>query len=175
MHNRRFFTIPILFIFIVLFISSYQTGINPNVLGVQNEQNVKTGNKVVATNTPTLTPTPTSVPNPIPISPIISPHEEQKTSSDEAINFIMDAINNFRLSKGLSKISPNELTCNFAQIRAKEISVNFSHVGFDERAQNNSLPYSSYSKITENLAENTNYKKYRKYLDQLKDSFSKHA
>lgn len=70
----------------------------------------------------------------------------------------MNAINNYRKSQGLSQVSTNAQTCNFAKIRAREISTNFSHDGFRSRINSKTLPYPSYHVVTENIARNSNYK-----------------
>lgn len=73
-------------------------------------------------------------------------------------DFIMNEINNHRISKGLSKSQPDSSTCNFAKLRVDEISANFNHDGFTQRINNNTLPYPSYSQITENISVNSDYK-----------------
>lgn len=78
-------------------------------------------------------------------------------SSDEKKIYIMQAINQYRMSLGLNSVSTNDATCNFAKIRAQEIASNFSHDGFTQRIQNHTLPYSNYSLVTENIAETANY------------------
>ncbi len=62
-------------------------------------------------------------------------------------------INQYRASFGLSGANENSSTCNFASLRASEISQNFSHEGFRGRIDSNTLPYTSYSEITENIAQ----------------------
>lgn len=93
------------------------------------------------------------IPSPTPTRPV-SPtlplfNEEQQ--------FLMDKINEFRLSHGLSTVSIDSKTCQFASIRAKEISRNFSHDGFTSRLATNQLPYASYTLVTENIAQNSRY------------------
>jgi uncharacterized protein YkwD len=111
------------------------------------------------TVTPTPTPTPiksepspTSSPTPTPESPIPTPRETS------AKDYIMNAINDYRRSKGLSPVSTDRHTCDFAKVRAQEISTNFSHDGFNQRVNNRTLPYPSYALITENIAMTSDYR-----------------
>lgn len=68
----------------------------------------------------------------------------------------MDGINNYRASKGLSKASSNQGTCAFAKTRSGEISSAFNHDGFNQRISSHTLPYGSYSLVTENIAQTSN-------------------
>ncbi len=95
--------------------------------------------------TPPVTPTPEKTPAPAPIT-------------DEKKAYIMDAINKYRASQGLSSVTTNDVTCSFAKVRAAEITRDFSHKGFQDRINSGTLPYSGYSRITENLAMTSNYK-----------------
>jgi len=70
----------------------------------------------------------------------------------------MNEVNNYRKSLGLNMVVTNTQTCNFAWTRATEIAVNFTHDGFNNRLNSNTLPYNGFSKVTENLAKSTNYK-----------------
>lgn len=70
----------------------------------------------------------------------------------------MDAINAYRVSNGLAKVSQDPLTCSFATTRAKEIASNFNHDGFTSRINNHTLPYPSYHEITENIVMTSDYK-----------------
>ena len=71
----------------------------------------------------------------------------------------LNQVNNYRRSQGLSEVASDRNTCEFAALRAKEISISFNHNGFRDRVNSNSLPYPSYSQITENIAMNSNYTK----------------
>lgn len=93
--------------------------------------------------------TPSPSPTPSPLTP----------SSDEVKSYIMSAINDYRRSQGLSEVKTDPYTCDFAKVRAEEISKSFSHSGFNARVQNKTLPYPSYSTVTENIAMNSDYKK----------------
>lgn len=103
---------------------------------------------------PTLSPSPTikptRIPTPRPSSTIISSYSAKK-------DYIMNAINDYRTSQGVTKVSTDPYTCDFAKIRAKEISINFNHDGFRQRIDSNSLPYPSYKKVVENISLNSNY------------------
>lgn len=118
---------------------------------------------------PTSTPTPTifiptSTPMPIftPSSTPVITQAPQPTSTPAPApviaggNSFVDQINQYRQSKGLGPIGSDSHTCNFANLRAQEISSNFSHDGFNNRVSSNSLPYPGYSEVTENLAMNHN-------------------
>lgn len=122
--------------------------------------------------TPTVVPSPLSVPSPSPtIQPVSSPNvdTEKNTQSDkdtlpEATSqpeqtknllyqeSLLNQINDFRRSRGVSVVHMNSEVCNFAALRAQEISQEFSHAKFQERLNNKSFPYSSFSEVTENIA-----------------------
>lgn len=108
--------------------------------------------KVTPTPTKKVTPTPTKTPTPTPITTAASSTDDKKT-------FIMKAINDYRKSKGLSPVKTDTYTCSFAKIRAQEISKGFNHNGFRDRINSNSLPYPSFSSVTENIAMTSDYKK----------------
>ncbi len=110
----------------------------------------------------TLTPTPTQTPVFTQIStPTSSPQAQSsntntQSSSSSSSSLFLSEINAFRASNGLTPVSSNSETCNFAETRANEIVSNFNHDGFSSRASSHSLPYSSYSEVTENIAMNPN-------------------
>jgi uncharacterized protein YkwD len=106
--------------------------------------------------TPSISPQPTLSPT---VSPTVTPIlTVSPTPIDEVQNYIMDRINEYRKANGLDVVQTDPYTCAFAETRAKEIATNFSHDGFENRIQEDTLPYPSYSLITENIAMNTNYK-----------------
>lgn len=72
-------------------------------------------------------------------------------------DYILGKINEYRASQGVSAASPNTETCSFARTRADEISSNFNHDTFTQKISSNSLPYPSYSLVTENIAMTQNY------------------
>jgi len=113
---------------------------------------------------PTLTPIDKKVPS---LSPTIINTPTSKTlptltSSPTGLNlkqdYIMKAINDYRKSKGLGGVKTSTETCSFAKIRAKEISISFNHEGFRNRLTKGTLPYKSWTLVTENLAQTSNYK-----------------
>lgn len=97
---------------------------------------------------PTATPKPTSSP---------SPSTSNTLTTNSAKDYIMSKINEYRASKGLSSVSTDSFTCDFAKVRAKEISTNFSHNGFSSRINSKSLPYPGYHEVTENIAMTSDY------------------
>ncbi len=106
--------------------------------------------KKVPSLSPTIIKTPTSITLPTLTS---SPSGLSSTQ-----DYIMKAINDYRKSKGLGGVKTSFETCSFAKIRAKEISVSFNHEGFRNRLTKGTLPYKSWTLVTENLAQTSNYK-----------------
>lgn len=100
----------------------------------------------------TVTPTPTSIPTPT-LQPTTIP-----TPLQSIRDYLMQEINNYRHSQGLSSVQTDSYTCNFAEIRAREIVNNFNHNGFTNRINSKTLPYPSYSLVVENLAMTGNFK-----------------
>lgn len=119
--------------------------VNLNQLNI----NIKNTPSFVPTVKPTLTAINTTAVTAIP---------KQTVLTEDPITFMMNAINSYRKSRGLYEVKTDSNTCNFARTRAQEISTNFSHEGFYNRINNKTLPYPSYSMVTENLALNDNYK-----------------
>lgn len=116
-------------------------------------------NRITSTPTPTNIPTltPTSTPIPLPTStptPTIPP--KPSFPFDSVQSELLSEINNYRKSQGLGPVTPNLETCSFAMLRAQEVSQNFSHDGFTNRITSHSLPYSQYSNVVENIAQNPN-------------------
>ncbi|MGE5041571.1 MAG: CAP domain-containing protein [Candidatus Levyibacteriota bacterium] len=130
-----------------------------------------------ATPTPFPTPTsipiliPTSLPTPtptrIPLTPTLPAEVLTKAGptatpapipprSGGGLSDLLSQINDYRKSQGLSPVSSNAEICSFAKIRAGEIAGSFNHDGFTNRINSHTLPYSSYSSITENIAMNSN-------------------
>lgn len=100
----------------------------------------------IATSQPTPVPTPAPTPTPEGQALLTPTHVVIQGDS-----FIAQ-INSYRNSLGLSSVTPDSYTCNFAKIRAEEIVSNFSHDGFNSRVSGGTLPYPSYKLVTENLA-----------------------
>lgn len=69
---------------------------------------------------------------------------------------ILDKINAYRATQGLSPASEESSVCNFASVRAGEIATEFNHSGFRSRIEGKALPYTSYSEVTENIAMTSN-------------------
>lgn len=80
------------------------------------------------------------------------------TSPDPKKTFMINAINDHRKAKGLSEVHMDSYTCDFAKVRTGELVSNFNHDGFRNMIDTNTLPYPSYSSITENIAMNSDYK-----------------
>jgi uncharacterized protein YkwD len=70
----------------------------------------------------------------------------------------MTEINKYRALRGLGAVQTSSETCSFAKLRAEEISKNFNHDGFNHQVDTKTLPYSHWSKVSENLATTPNYK-----------------
>lgn len=105
------------------------------------------------------TPSPTPVPVQAQVVPSPTPASQMQLSSlGFEQEYIMKAINEYRKSNGLSDVKISGETCAFAKTRANEIANNFDHDGFTSRVNSKTLPYSSYSEITENIAKTSNYK-----------------
>lgn len=109
-----------------------------------------------------VTPAPSAVYiTPTPVPTIVVSTGPTLVPTSQPVNnvqvFIMQAINDYRHANGLGSVTTNDLTCSFASLRAQEISLNFSHDGFSSRLNSHSLPYPSYSLVTENIAETGNY------------------
>ncbi len=94
---------------------------------------------------PTLAPTSMPIPTPAPVI------------ASDIDAFLLTQVNAYRSSLGLGVIHTNASVCAFAQVRAGEITANFSHDGFTTRIDNKILPYASYSLVTENIATNPTY------------------
>lgn len=106
---------------------------------------------------PGVSPSPSPKHSPTPsLSP--TPQTASTVSYEQKKTYIMNAINNYRSSLGLSQVSNNSETCNFAKTRAGEITLNFNHDGFRNRINSKTLPYLSYHMVSENIAMNSNYK-----------------
>jgi uncharacterized protein YkwD len=103
-------------------------------------------------SSPSSTPRSTATPSPRISSP--SPSAAVDTTIE---NYLLTQINAFRASKGLTHVTAEAYTCNFARIRAAEIADNFSHDGFRQRIDKQTLPYPTYHEVTENIAMTNDY------------------
>lgn len=93
----------------------------------------------------------------IPARPTLTPTPIKSGPTSSLRDILMAEINSFRKLKSLNPVSTDSYTCNFANIRAKEISTDFNHNGFNNRINNHTLPYPSYHYIVENLAQTSNF------------------
>lgn len=100
--------------------------------------------------TPTPSPTPTLIPTPIPTIEPSPVYVSKKPTYD-----LLQQINNFRTSKGLTPLITNSETCFFANLRSQEIISSFNHDDFRSRIDSKTLPYPSYSTVAENIAMNS--------------------
>lgn len=116
----------------------------------QDEINNQEEKELTPTPTPTSSPLPTSTPTP-------TPEEATSELSQEPANFIMNQINSYRTANGLPVFEAHPEVCSFAQVRLNEIQNGFNHEGFNERLQNGTLPYSSFSQVAENIADASSY------------------
>jgi uncharacterized protein YkwD len=73
-------------------------------------------------------------------------------------DFILSQINKYRTGNNIAPASKDSHTCSFASLRARELATAFSHDGFTQRKNTGTLPYPSWSNVTENIAMNSNYK-----------------
>jgi uncharacterized protein YkwD len=108
---------------------------------------------------PTTKLLPTAAPTGVPAFPTVTLQPTAVLLGDYKKEYIMNAINEYRRSRGLSEVKTDPYTCSFAKERAREISVYFNHDGFSQRVANKSLPYPGYSLITENIAMTSDYKR----------------
>lgn len=73
-------------------------------------------------------------------------------------SYILQEVNAYRASLGLYQVQSSTQTCAFAQTRAQEITNGFTHDGFYNRVNNHTIPYSSWSRAVENIAQAPDYK-----------------
>lgn len=117
---------------------------------------------------PTKTPIPSPIYTPTPTKKVkltptatISPTSKLTTPpaiSTATTDYILQKVNEYRVSLGISRAESNAETCSFAKLRAEEISRSFTHDGFKKRVDSKTLPYSDYHEVTENIAYNSDYK-----------------
>jgi len=91
--------------------------------------------------------------------PFSPPAVQPGPQLSDVSTYILNGVNTYRASLGLSSVQSSAQTCTFAAIRAKEITSSFSHNGFYNRVNNHTLPYTSWTRATENIAEAPDYKK----------------
>jgi uncharacterized protein YkwD len=105
---------------------------------------------------PTVTPKPT-IDAPTKSEPTPSTQNNPTIQSSDIESFLIDKVNDYRRSQGLSEVKSDPNTCAFAKTRAEEIVDNFNHDGFTNRIDSHTLPYSDYSEVTENIAMTSDY------------------
>lgn len=116
---------------------------------------------ITTSPTPT-TPSPTEIPQirtitespvsqPLPTLIIFTQPTKIPVSYLGGEQALLNQVNNYRRSLGLSDVKADPNTCSFAEKRAQEISANFSHDGFKN------YPYPTYSRVSENIAQNSDY------------------
>lgn len=94
-------------------------------------------------------------PTPLPtIAQASTPTSQTSGISD----FLLSKVNEYRATFGLPPVHANGGVCTFAAIRAQEISKLFNHDGFNSRVDKHTIPYTKWSRATENIAESANYK-----------------
>lgn len=94
-----------------------------------------------------------------PIQPIPTQMPIQPASQLSNVStYILNGVNQYRTSLGLAPVQASAETCAFAVTRAQEIVNNFNHNGFYDRVNNKTIPYSHWTRATENIAESPDYK-----------------
>lgn len=104
-------------------------------------------------NSPSITLGASPTPTPTPIKSGPTP-----TITTSVTDYLLDQVNAYRKTQGLSSVSSNSETCAFAETRVKEIASSFNHDGFTNRINSHTLPYPGYHEVTENIAMNSNYR-----------------
>ena len=84
---------------------------------------------------------------------------QAQPSEAEMSTYLLKEINAYRSQYGLSPVRTSTQTCAFAKIRAREIVSDFEHTGFRGRINNKTLPYTSWTAVTENIATTYDYKR----------------
>lgn len=72
--------------------------------------------------------------------------------------YILNGVNEYRTSLGLTPVQSSAETCAFAATRAGEIAKGFTHDGFYNRVNNHTIPYAQWSHAVENIAQAPDYK-----------------
>ncbi len=127
--------------------------------------NKPSNHKVIAkikpspTTTPKTTRNPTQNPTPIPTRPISPTPTFTPTPAptSDVSSYLINEVNKYRASQGLSPVQTNDQTCSFAATRAQEIATSFGHDGFTSRLNSKTLPYTTWSRVTENIAMTSDY------------------
>jgi hypothetical protein len=114
-----------------------------NALENYNKHVLAAETQAVPTQTPEL-PLPTVIQSDPPLSGVPA--------------YILNGVNEYRASLGLSQVQSSAQTCAFAAVRAQEISNGFNHNGFYDRVNNHTIPYDKWAHATENIAQAPDYK-----------------
>lgn len=131
-------------------IKQLATSPTKSVLGVQESKKPQPSPTIYIQ--PTIAPTKKLQKKNIPTPSVQSKPATTLSQTIETMNQILKEINNYRLSVGLSTVQSTYETCSFAAIRAQEIATQFDHQGFNQRMKEKTLPYTSWSQVTENIA-----------------------
>lgn len=102
------------------------------------------------------TPSPTAKPIPTAVNPTPKP-TNPPTSTLSQTDHILSRINDYRIRHGVAPASKDSHTCSFASLRARELASTFSHDQFIQRKNSGTLPYPSWSNVTENIAMNSDH------------------
>lgn len=102
-------------------------------------------------------PAPTNMPIESMLTETPNPTSVQAVTLSDNSGLLLDHINSYRISMGYPPFATNSSVCDFAKLRALELTTNFDHEGFEERSQNGTLPYDNYSGISENIANTNTY------------------
>jgi uncharacterized protein YkwD len=132
--------------------SSFFSYLENSLLVFINHNKQVLADQAQAILSPTLIPTliPTIQPTQVPL--------QQSPQLSDVSSYILNGVNQYRASLGLSSVVASTETCAFAQTRAQEISNRFTHDGFYSRVNSHTLPYANWSHATENIAEAPDYK-----------------
>ncbi|HSX09065.1 MAG TPA: CAP domain-containing protein [Candidatus Saccharimonadales bacterium] len=95
--------------------------------------------------------------DPTVLPPTTQPLPQSAQISDVSA-YLLQGVNEYRSSLGLSQVQSSAETCAFAAVRAKEISGGFNHDGFNNRVANHTIPYATWTRATENIAQAPDYK-----------------
>lgn len=153
-------------LFLIAFLTRFSLSSSKQISQASTKENIPTQPTASPYPTQPPQPTPTSTPTPTTPMPIyttpptptyVTPPTFTPTPTTAPIlpsldvsSYLISEVNRYRTSLGLGPVQTSSATCDFALIRAQEISINFSHDGFH-------IPYATMSHATENLAQTSNY------------------
>lgn len=96
-------------------------------------------------------PSPTSSPNTSTPSPSIFPAELPSPTSSPTASTLLNEINTFRASHGLSPLSSTPSLCQVASQRANQASLDFSHQQFYDLLNQGAFNHLNFNLLGENL------------------------